>query len=103
MQSSRALGVFALCAVILAAIAFAAVDVTIANVNGCMGVSKPCTDTTMPGQAIGFAVIGTIALLASVLPAISWFINAIHHSQHDADIEPMRVVVARTSFDEDEL
>lgn len=98
--SRRALGVFALSAVILAAISFAIVDVSIANANGCIGVPGPCPDTTMPGAATVFAIIGTLALLGSVLPAISWFSGAIHHQNHDAEFESMRVVV---SSYEDEL
>ena len=93
MLSRRALGILALAAVVLAAISFAIVDVSIANANGCIGVSGPCPDTTMPGVATVFAIIGTLALLLSVLPAISWFTGAIHHSNHDADFESMRVVV----------
>ena len=93
MFSRRALGIFALAAVILAAISFAVVDVSIANANGCIGAPGPCPDTTMPGIATIFAIIGTIALLASVLPAINWFMGAIHHPNHDAEFESMRVVV----------
>jgi hypothetical protein len=87
--SRRALGIFALTAVILAAISFAVVDVSIANANGCVGVSGPCADTRMPLQAIFFAILGTVALLLSVLPAIRWFSGAIHHPHHDDDLEPV--------------
>lgn len=93
MFSRRALGIFALAAVVLAAISFAIVDVSIANVNDCIGVSGPCADTAMPTTALTFAIIGTVSLLLSVLPAISWFSGAIHHTNHDADFESMRVVV----------
>jgi hypothetical protein len=85
--SRRALGIFALTAVILAAISFAVVDVSIANANGCVGVSGPCADTRMPLMATSFAIIGTVALLLSVLPAIRWFAGAVHHPHHDADLE----------------
>jgi hypothetical protein len=88
------LGIFALSAVILAAIAFAAVDVTLANSSG---------DSSIPVGAMGFAVIGTISLLVSVLPAISWFVQTVDHTRHDADIEPMAMAIVRTTFDEDEL
>jgi len=91
--SRRALGIFALAAVVLAAISFAVVDVSIANANGCIGVSGPCPDTTMPWVATVFASIGTISLLASVLPAINWFIGAMHHAHDVAEFESMRVVV----------
>jgi hypothetical protein len=101
LSSRRALGIFALAAVVLAAISFAVVDVSIANANGCIGVSGPCPDTTMPGIATVFAIIGTLALLASVLPAINWFAGAMQHSTHDAEFESMRVGVPATgSFDD---
>jgi hypothetical protein len=99
--SRRALGIFALVAVILAAISFAIVDVSIANANGCVGVSGPCTDDTMPFVATIFASIGIVSLLLSVMPAINWFVGAIHHANHDADIEPMRL--ARVAYQEEEL
>lgn len=103
MPSPRALGILALSAVVLAAISFAAVDVTIANASGCMGVSDPCTDSALPIPAVTFAIIGTIALLASVMPAITWFINAIHHSHHDAEFESMRMVPVRAAIEDDDL
>jgi hypothetical protein len=99
--SRRALGIFALVAVILAAISFAVVDVSIATADGCAGMSGPCADDTMPYAATVFASIGTVSLLLSVLPAISWFIGAIDHPHHDVDIEPVRL--ARVSFHEEEL
>lgn len=93
MFSRRALGIFALAAVVLAAISFAVVDVSIANANGCIGVSGPCPDTTMPGVATVFAILGTLFLLASVLPAINWFAGAMHHAHDVAEFESMRVAV----------
>jgi hypothetical protein len=85
MQSPRALGFFALGAVILAAISFAAVDVSLSGAS----------DDAVPAFTIVAALIGTVALLASVLPAISWFVDTLHHSRHDADIEPMAMAIAR--------
>lgn len=99
--SRRALGNFALAAVVLAAISFAIVDVSIANADGCVGVSGPCAGTTMPGVAILFAIIGTISLLASVLPAINWFVGSIHQANLEADFEPMRVAVPATAAFDD--
>jgi hypothetical protein len=91
--SRRALGIFALAAVVLAAISFAIVDVSIANASGCVGVSGPCSDQTMPWVATVFASIGTIALLSSVIPAINWFVGAMHHAHDVAEFDSMRVVV----------
>lgn len=93
MQSSRALGIFALSAVILAAIAFAAVDVTV----------SVAMDSTVPTTAIVCALIGTIALIASIVPAFTWFTRSIHHPHHDADIEPMPVAVTARTFEDDDL
>ena len=94
MQSTRALGVFALSAVILAAISFAAVDVTI---------SGGPRDASVPVIAVLCAVIGTLSLIASVIPAITWFSRSIHHPVHDADIEPLPVTVMSSPFEDDEL
>ena len=96
MQPSRALGVFALCAVVLAAISFAAVDVTISNA---------APSGTLPVTAVAYAVTGTIALLVSVIPAFVWFMKSIEHPRHEADIEPMpaRVSTVLDEYGDDEL
>jgi len=104
VPSSRALGIFALCAVILAAISFAAVDVTIAS--GCEGAIRACSDTALPAVAIICAIIGSAALLASVVPALAWLVGAIHHSAHHdpaADVATARLAVLRPAYDEEEL
>jgi len=93
VQSSRALGIFALSAVILAAISFAAVDVTVAG----------AVDSSVPPTAIVCALIGTIALIASIVPAFTWFTRSIHHPHHDADIDPLPVAVTARTFEEDDL
>jgi hypothetical protein len=98
--SRRALGIFALAAVVLAAISFAIVDVSIADANGCLGVSGPCPDISMPSIATLFAIIGTVSLLASILPAINWFVGSIHLATLDTDFESMRVVPATVPFDD---
>ena len=106
MPSSRALGLFALCAVILAAIAFAAVDVTIANASGCDGAVAACADSALPAVAVVCAIIGTVSLLASVVPAFTWLVAAIHHSQtHDteADVATARLAVLRPAYEDDDL
>jgi fumarate reductase subunit D len=103
VPSRRALGVFALGAVVLAAISFAAVDVTIANASGCAGASTACTDSSLPVIAIVCAAIGTVALLASVVPAVAWLAHTIHHPRHDAEVDSTRFAVLRPAFDEDDL
>lgn len=95
VQSSRALGVFALAAVILAAISFAAVDVVITT----------APHDTLPVAAVTYALIGTFALLASVIPAFIWLGRSISHPRHDDDIEPIPVAVkaALDNYREEEL
>lgn len=105
MPSTRALGIFALCAVVLAAISFAALDVSIANASGCDDITDVCTDSALPAFAVVCAVIGTVALLASVVPAFMWLVNAIHHSHHDheADAATARLAVLRPAYEDDDL
>jgi hypothetical protein len=95
VQSSRALGIFALSAVILAAISFAAVDVIIAHAG---------RDAALPGPAVLYAAIGTVALLTSIVPAFTWLVRAIEHPHHDADIEPLPAKVSTlASYAEEDL
>jgi hypothetical protein len=113
VQTRRALGIAALGAVVLAAICFAVVDVSIANANGCVGSADPCADRTIPVMAIWFAVVGTLALLVSILPAIHWFVRAVQHRSDDhdhdhdyvdeADLEVSRLsLVRRRGVEEEE-
>jgi hypothetical protein len=105
VPSSRALGIFALCAVMLAAIAFAAVDVTIANASGCEGAVRACADSTLPAIAVVCAAVGTASLLASIVPAITWLAHVIQHSHHDpaADVATARMAVLRPVYEDDDL
>jgi hypothetical protein len=96
VQTSRALGIFALSAVILAAISFAAVDAIIAAAG---------RGTPLPAVALACAVTGTVALVASVPPAIIWLAAAIRRAHHEAeshtDSRPFAVV--RPVYEDDEL
>lgn len=100
MFTRRALGITALTAVILAAISFAVVDVSIAEANGCIGVSGPCADTSMPLQATAFAIVGLLALMLSVIPAAKWVTDAMQNAHRDAEREAMRLVGAAYEDDE---
>ena len=107
MHSRRALGIIALVAVVLAAVSFAVVDVSIANANGCVGSTAPCSDRTIPAIALFFAALGTIALLASIIPAFTWFTHALQHArtdEHDeADLEVSRgALVRRRGLEEED-
>jgi hypothetical protein len=91
--SSRALGVLALAAVILAAISFAAVDVT-------LSASAP---DTLPVAVMAYALIGATSLMVSVVPAVLWFTRFLEHPHHDEDIEPLPLTVTARTFEDDEL
>jgi hypothetical protein len=84
---------FALAAVILAAISFAAVDVT-------LSASAP---DTLPVGALAYALIGAVSLMASVVPAVLWFTRFLEHPHHDEDIEPLPLTVTARTFEDDEL
>jgi hypothetical protein len=103
VPSRRAPGIFALCAVVLAAISFAGVDVSLADSGGCGAAT--CS-AGLPGFAVVCAVVGTLALLASIPPAVAWFVSAIHHAQHDAETEHPGLAALRPatvrSYEEDD-
>ena len=91
MHSRQVLGAVALGAIVVAAISFAVVDSSIAAANGCMGTPAPCDDQAVPVVAITFSILGVLALLVSIVPAVTWIVAAIqvHHTttQHsDLDL-----------------
>ena len=97
MHSRHVLGAVALGAIVVAAISFAVVDASISAANGCMRTG-PCEDHAVPIVAVTFSVLGLMALLISIVPAVSWIVEAIqvHHSttQH-SDLEVARQHRAR--------
>lgn len=99
MHSRRVLGAVALGSIVVAAIAFGVVDVSIANANGCVGVSSVCVDHAVPPVAISFAALGALALLVSILPTVQWIIEAIQAgrtSNHDVAVEEAVLARRRT-------
>ena len=101
MHSSRVLGVVALGAILVAAISFAVVDVSISD--GCG--QGPCNGG-IPVVAITFAALGGLAALVSVIPAVTWIVEAVRsarHSHPDADRELARAHRARQTFTDEEL
>jgi hypothetical protein len=101
MHSSRVLGVVALTAIAVAAVSFAVVDVTIAD--GCG--AAPC-NAGIPVVAITFAALGCLAALVSVIPAVSWIVEAIQTARaasHEDDRELARAARARRVYPDDEL
>jgi hypothetical protein len=93
VHSHRMLGAVALGAVVVSAISFAVVDVSIANANGCIGASTTCVDQVIPIVAITFAVLGALSLAISVVPAVQWFITAVHPGHHDDHDVPEELAV----------
>lgn len=101
MHSSRVLGAVALAAIIVAAVSFAVVDVTISD--GCG--AGPCNGG-IPIVAITFAALGGLAALVSVLPAVTWIVEAIREARgasHEEDRELARAVRVRPVYDDEEL
>src|SRR4051812_13330555 len=81
VRSKRVLGAVALIAIVVAAISFAVVDVSTSAASGCLDSNVPCTDTVVPPIAVVCAVIGSIALIAAAIPAVTWIVYAFS-SQH---------------------
>ena len=101
MHSPRVLGVVALTAILVAAVSFAVVDVTIAD--GC-GTST--CNGGIPIIAITFAALGALAALVSVLPAVTWIVEAIRTARsasHEDDSRLARAARAQRVFPDDEL
>ncbi len=102
MHSSRVLGVVALTAILVAAISFTVVDVTIAE-----GCGAGACNAGIPIVAITFAAIGALAALVSVIPAVSWIVEAIRTaraaSHEEDDRELARAVRARPVYPDEEL
>jgi hypothetical protein len=99
VQSRRILGAVALGAIVVAAVSFGIVDVSIADANDCVGAAIACSDKTVPPIAISFAALGALALLVSILPTVQWIVEAIQTgrtSNHDADIEEAVLARRRT-------
>jgi hypothetical protein len=100
MHSSRVLGVVALTAILVAAVSFAVVDVTITD--GCVEAS---CKAGIPIVAITFAALGGLAALVSVIPAVSWIVEAIRTARHahEDDHELARAVRVRAAYVEEEI
>lgn len=100
MRSSRALGVIALSAILVAAVSFAVVDVTVSAACG----ASPCV-AGIPAIALSFAALGGLAALVSILPAVTWIVEAIRTARavsHEDDRELARAARARVVYSDDE-
>ncbi|MGV3713308.1 hypothetical protein [Pseudolysinimonas sp.] len=102
MHSPRVLGVVALVAILVAAISFAVVDVSIAD-----GCADATCNGGIPVVAITFAALGGLAALVSVIPAVTWIVEAIRNSRAahpEVDRELARAHrPSRRGFEDDDL
>jgi len=63
VHSRRVLGAVALGAIVVAAVSFGIVDVSIADAEHCVGAAAACTDKSVPPVAVSFAALGVLALV----------------------------------------
>lgn len=77
MRTRQVLGTIAIAGIVIAAISFAVVDVSTSAASGCPQTDDSCATHDAPQLAIVFAVIGAIALLASIIPAIAWIVTSV--------------------------
>ena len=99
MNSRRVIGAVALGAIVVAALSFGIVDVSIADANNCVGAAVACVDMSVPPVAVTFAALGVLALLVSVLPTVQWIVEAVRNGRttnRDADIEEAVLARRRT-------
>ncbi|GAA2086512.1 hypothetical protein GCM10009840_25220 [Pseudolysinimonas kribbensis] len=92
MHSYRVLGIIALGAIVLAAICFTAVDITIDSANGCLGVRRICSEHQVPSTAVGYAALGVLSLLISTLFAAGWLIGMLRHPEPDEPLPRVRLL-----------
>jgi hypothetical protein len=93
------LGAVALGAIVVAAISFGIVDVSIADANHCVGGASACADRVVPTIALLFAALGGLALLVSIIPTVQWIIDAVHAgrtSHFDAQVDEAVLARRRT-------
>lgn len=89
MHSPRVLGAIALGSVAVAAVSFAIVDIAIGT--GCD--RSPCS-SGIPVAAITFAALGALALLVSVLPAVTWIVDTVRSARSSSTEDDREVARA---------
>ena len=103
MRSRRALGTIAIIAIVVAAISFAVVDISTSAANGCLDSGAPCTERASPGVATVFAIVGVIALVAAIVPAITWLVHALPgQGARETDVDYSRRPSARVRDDDED-
>lgn len=99
MRTSRGLGAIALGAIVVAASSFAVVDITAGGCGASCGADVPVV-------AITFAALGSLALLVSVLPAVTWIVEAVQSTRAanaEADRELARLARPSRGTAEEDL
>ena len=93
--------VIVLSAILVAAVSFAVVDVSIAD-----GCGDGACNAGIPAVAITFAALGGLAVLVSVIPAVTWIVEAIRNARHphpDVDRELARAHRPRPTYSDEDL
>jgi hypothetical protein len=103
VRSRRALGTIAIVAIVVAAISFAVVDISTSAASGCLDTSSPCSERASPAIATLFAIIGSIALVAAIVPAIAWLVRALPGQQaaRETEVDYSRGPSARVRDDDE--
>jgi hypothetical protein len=76
VRSRRALGTIAIIAIVVAASSFAVVDISTSAASGCLDAGATCAERATPAIASVFAIIGVVALIGAIVPAIAWLVRA---------------------------
>lgn len=85
MRTTAALGWTALGAIIVAALCFAVVDVTTTAVQWCAQSETDCQEPALAPYTGWFAVGGSIALVACIVPAIAWLALVVRSARASSD------------------
>lgn len=104
MRSRRVLGTIAIIAIVAAAISFAVVDISTSAANGCLDADDPCTERASPVLATVFAIVGVVALVSAIVPAIAWLVRTLPGQQRSrqTEVDYSRRPSARVRDDEDD-
>ncbi len=88
MRSRTVLGLIAFLAIIVAAISFAVVDISTSAAGVCLRASPSCAVGEDSARATVFAIVGAVALLGAVVPAVAWLVNALSPLHPVAEEQP---------------
>jgi hypothetical protein len=80
------------------------VDISTSAANGCLDADSPCTERASPVIATVFAIIGVVALVSAIVPAVAWLVRALPgpRPSRETDVDYSRRPSARVRDDEDD-